>query len=51
MKDEKIEMKREEWDYFRSYRKAPIQKRFLEKVRIREIIEIKRQSHQYKSNY
>ena len=45
MKDEKIEMKRDVWDYFRSYRKVPIQKRYLEKDSIREIIGIKRQYH------
>ncbi len=51
MKDEKIEMKRDVWDYFRSYRKAPIQKSYLEKERIREIIEIKRQYHQHEVNH
>jgi len=47
MKDEKIEMKRDVWDCFRSYRKTPIQKRYLEKERIREMIEKNKQ--QYKS--
>ncbi len=51
MKDEKIEIKRDVWNYFRSYRIAPIQKRYLEKGRIREIIEIKRQYHQHKVNH
>ena len=51
MKDEKIEMKRDMWDYFRNYIKTHIQKRYLERERIREISEIKRQYHQHEVNH
>jgi len=47
MKDETIEIKREEWNYLRSYRSAPIFKKYMEKVRIRE--EIEKNKQQYKS--
>jgi len=50
MKDEKIEMKREVWDYFRSYRRLTVQKRYLGKERIRDTIEIKRKNHQFEVN-
>lgn len=36
MKNEKLEMKREDWEYFRLYRQAPIKKRDLEKLRAEE---------------
>ena len=29
MKNEKLEMKREDWEYFRRYRQAPIKKQYL----------------------
>ena len=47
MKDKKILIKREEWDYLRSYRRAPIYKKYLEKVRIREKID--KNKRQYES--
>ncbi|MFX1571202.1 MAG: hypothetical protein ACFFB0_00470 [Promethearchaeota archaeon] len=50
MKDEKIEMKREVWDYLRSYRNAHFQEKYLEKERIKGTIEIKRQNHQFEVN-
>lgn len=51
MKEEKLEMKREVWEHFRSYRKAPIQKKYLENQRIREIIERNRQYYHPESNH
>ncbi len=42
MKNEKLEMKREVWEYFRQYRQAPYQKRYLElseKKKLNKIIE------------
>jgi len=37
MKNEKLEMKREVWEYFRQYRKAPFQKRYLELLSIKDM--------------
>ncbi|MFX1366815.1 MAG: hypothetical protein ACFFCE_13530 [Promethearchaeota archaeon] len=37
MKNEKLEMKREVWKYFRLYRQAPIKKKYLEKLAEEEI--------------
>lgn len=39
MKEEKIEMKRELWEYFRRYRRTPFQKKYLENQRTREKID------------
>jgi hypothetical protein len=36
MKKEKLEMKREEWEYFRQYRQANSQKRYLEILSLKE---------------
>lgn len=49
MKEEVIKMKREDWDYIRSYKKTPIQKKYLENQRIGEIIENNRQYHRLES--
>jgi hypothetical protein len=43
MKDEKLEMTREVWEYFRQYRQAPIKKKYSERVRFRELFEINKQ--------
>ncbi len=48
MKSEKIEMKREVWEYFRLYRQAPIKKRYLEKLKAEEI---NQPTKHYKKNY
>jgi hypothetical protein len=40
MKNEKLEMKREEWEYFRHYRQAPYQKRYLELLSEKELNKI-----------
>jgi len=45
MKEEVIKMKREDWEYIRSYKKAPIRKKYLENQRIGEIIERNRQNY------
>ncbi|MFX0035350.1 MAG: hypothetical protein ACFE9I_06890 [Candidatus Hermodarchaeota archaeon] len=37
MKDEKIVIDREVWEYFRSYRKAPFKKKYLEFTKIEQI--------------
>ena len=37
MKNEKLEMKREVWEYFRQYRQVPIKKKYLEMEKFREI--------------
>jgi len=37
MKNEKLEMKREVWEYFRQYRQAPIHKRYLEILNTKKI--------------
>ena len=37
MKNEKLEIKREVWEYFRQYRKAPYQKRYQEILNLKEI--------------
>ncbi len=37
MKNEKLEMKRDDWEYFRQYRQAPFQKRYLELLSFKEI--------------
>ncbi|MFW9879149.1 MAG: hypothetical protein ACFFG0_39220 [Candidatus Thorarchaeota archaeon] len=36
MKNEKLEMKREVWEYFRKYRQAPFQKRYLELLTVKD---------------
>ena len=51
MKEEVIKMKREDWDYIRSYKKTPIQKKYLENQRIGEIIENNRQYHRPESKH
>ena len=43
MKNEKLEMTREVWEYFRQYRQAPIKKKYLEMERFREIFETTKQ--------
>ena len=48
MKHEKLEMKREVWEYFRLYRKAPIKKRYLELLDSEEINQPKKH---YKKRY
>ena len=48
MKNEKLEMKREVWEYFRLYRQAPIKKRYLEKL---EADEISLPTKYYKKSY
>lgn len=48
MKNGKLEMKREDWEYFRRYRQAPIKKRYL------EILKTKKMNNpikQYRENY
>ncbi len=40
MKNEKLEMKREVWEYFRQYRQAPFQKRYQELLSIRNVNKI-----------
>jgi len=37
MKNEKLEMKREVWEFFRQYRHAHIQKRYLELLEIKDM--------------
>lgn len=37
MKNEKLEMKREVWEYFRQYRQASIHKRYIKMLDIKEI--------------
>ncbi|MFX0038649.1 MAG: hypothetical protein ACFFCY_11400 [Promethearchaeota archaeon] len=37
MKNEKLEMKREVWEYFRQYKQAPFQKRYLELLNTKEM--------------
>jgi hypothetical protein len=37
MKNEKLVMKREEWEYLRRYRQAPFQKRYLELLSEKEL--------------
>ncbi|MFW9819913.1 MAG: hypothetical protein ACFFE5_09910 [Candidatus Thorarchaeota archaeon] len=37
MKNEKLEMNREVWEYLRKYRKAPYQKRYLELLNEKEL--------------
>ena len=48
MKNEKLEMKREDWEYFRLYRQAPIKMRYLEKL---EAEEINQPRKHYKKSY
>jgi hypothetical protein len=36
MKNKKLEMKREVWEYFRQYRQAKTQKRYLEILSLKE---------------
>ncbi|MFX0005596.1 MAG: hypothetical protein ACFFA7_06620 [Promethearchaeota archaeon] len=38
MKNEKLEIKREEWEYLRQYRQAPFQKRYLEMLNEKELM-------------
>ncbi|MFW9970191.1 MAG: hypothetical protein ACFFDF_08325 [Candidatus Odinarchaeota archaeon] len=38
MKNEKLEMKREVWDYFRQYRQASFRKRYQELSKMKEIV-------------
>jgi len=45
MKDEKLEMKREVWEYFRLYKQAPFKKRYLE---LNEYDEIDQSKKRYK---
>ena len=45
MKNEKLEMKHEVWEYFRQYRQAKTQKRYLEILSLKE--KNKTSSHQY----
>jgi hypothetical protein len=42
MKNKTIKIRREEWNYLRSFKRAPIYKSYVEKVKIRELIEEKR---------
>jgi hypothetical protein len=37
MKKEKLEMKRDDWEYFRQYKQAPIKKRYLEILKNKEM--------------
>ncbi|MDX1798481.1 MAG: hypothetical protein R3255_07520 [Candidatus Lokiarchaeia archaeon] len=37
MNNEKLEMKREDWEYLRQYRQAPFQKRYLELLSEKEL--------------
>ncbi|MFX0106242.1 MAG: hypothetical protein ACFE75_12250 [Candidatus Hodarchaeota archaeon] len=37
MKNKKLEMKRDDWEYFRQYRQAPIKKRYLEILKTKEM--------------
>lgn len=48
MKNEKLEMKREDWEYFRQYRQAPIKKRYLEILKTKEM---NKTIKQYSKNY
>ena len=48
MKDENLEMKREVWEHFRLYRQAPIKKRYLEKLKAKEI---NQPTKHYKKSY
>ncbi len=43
MKNKKLEMKREVWEYFRQYRKTPIQKRYLAMLKEEELSRNKKQ--------
>lgn len=43
MKNKKLEMKREVWEYFRQYRKTPIQKRYLTMQKEAELSRNKKQ--------
>jgi len=40
MKNEKLEIKREVWEYFRQYRKAPCQKRYQQLLSMKEVNKI-----------
>ena len=42
MKNKKLEMKREVWEFFRQYRKTPIQKRYLTMLKEEELIRDKK---------
>jgi hypothetical protein len=40
MKNEKLEMKREDWEYFRLYRQAPFKKKYLERLEADNITQL-----------
>lgn len=48
MKNKKLEMKRDDWEYFRQYRQAPIKKRYLEILKTKEM---NNPTKQYKKSY
>lgn len=42
MKNEKLKMKREVWEYIRQYRQAPYQKRYVELLNMKKIFDMKK---------
>ena len=48
MKNEKLEMKREDWEYFRQYKQAAIKKRYLEILKTKEM---NKTTKHYKKSY